>query len=63
MTSTVTGRPSRTTFKVNLPSSIFDRRQAEESLLSRTFPRPPPGRGARPLLHAQGQERYGAQHN
>ena len=40
---------------MNLPSSIFDRRQAEESLLSRTFPRPRPS-GARSLLQARGKE-------
>jgi hypothetical protein len=52
-TSTVTGRPSRITFKVNPQSSMFDRQQAEESLLSRTFPRPRPP-GARALLHILG---------
>ncbi len=35
-TSTVKLRPSRCTFKMNLPSSLFDSRQAEESLLRRT---------------------------
>ena len=50
-TSTVKRRPSRCTFKVNLPSSVLRLRQPAESLLRRTVQRPrPPGPQ---LLHAR----------
>ena len=51
MTSTFIWRPSCVTFKVILPSRSFDHRQAEESLLRRTVPRP---RSSGPrLFHAR----------
>jgi hypothetical protein len=46
VTSTVTLRPSRCTFKVILPSRGFRTSQLRQSLLNRTFRRPGPGRGA-----------------
>ena len=56
VTSTVTGRPSRITFKVNLQARDSGLQQPEESLLSRTEPRSPgavltarPGLVAHPL--------------
>ena len=48
VTSTVTERPSRITFTVNLQARDPGLRQSQESLLRRTFPRPrsPRGRGS-----------------
>jgi len=53
VTSTVKLRPSHCTFKVILLSSLFDSRQAEESLLSRTLRRPGYGR-ALAFVHDRG---------
>ena len=54
VTSTVTERPSRITLKVNLQSSGSRTSTTQESLLSRTFPRPRSPRGRGTLLHAPG---------
>src|ERR1039458_537456 len=53
VTSTVTGRPSRITVKVNLQRRDQGPSASQGSLLSRTFPRPRSS-GPRSLLHAPG---------
>src|ERR1039458_1914749 len=53
LSSAAGGHPGHHDFKVNLQARITDLRQAQGSLLSRTFPRPRPP-GARSLLHARG---------